>query len=299
MEIVREINNNSDEYWRGVSWVRERFLGKGGYGSVFLVKRKPSVDDHEEEVNGGLPSVMAMKIARMAKASNLKYEQEILCSFNACPYVIRCYGGKDTEAGNGSEEKGYSLFLEFCTGGNLYERISKFVNGLPEHEVRSYTRDIVRGLEYIHGNGIVHCDIKPANILLVPEETGGGFIAKLADFGMAKNVDYTEEKETSDSRGTFSYMSPELVKERLLTYPADVWALGCVVVEMMSGKSAWGCEFSSADDLLHHIAFSSEVPEIPDSVSEEGKDFLSKCFIRNFYFRWTAEQLLEHPFLAV
>ena len=104
-------------------------------------------------------------------------------------------------------------------------------------------------------------------------------------------------------KGTVCYMSPGLVTNRLLIYHVDTWALGRVFVEMMTAEiSAWGSfgrGLASRDDLLELIAFSSEVPEFPSNISEDGRDFLSKCFIRVHQLRWTAKHVLAHPFPSV
>lgn len=280
----------------GFSWdIQDALLGIGAFASVFLVKRKPANGVEDDS----LPTVMAVKIAPLAEASTLRLEKDILSFLTPSDFLIKCYGDKETEKHD--REKTYNLFLEFCSGGNLYNHVKLSATGLLEHEVRRYTRDILRGLDHIHSHGVVHCDIKPDNILLVPGKDGG-FMAKIADFGMAKDLQHDEEISTY-LRGTVCYMSPELVKDRLLTYPADIWALGCVVIEMMSPKiSAWGSfghGLASRDDMLELIALSSEVPEFPSNISEDGRDFLSKCFIRDHHIRWTAKQLLEHPFPTV
>ncbi|KAL5772959.1 hypothetical protein ACOSP7_012577 [Xanthoceras sorbifolium] len=262
----------------------KRFLGRGSFGSVYFVRRKPST------TTAGFPEEMAVKTAKVVDAWTLKLEKQVLSKLTASPYVIRCYGDGET-----IEEEGDDI------GESLYDHIKKSENGLLACQVKSFTRDIVRGLVYIHSQGIVHCDIKPDNILLVPaggndHHDGGGFVAKLADFGLAKNM-LLEDEESPSMRGSCRYMAPELVKDKCLTFTADIWALGCVVVEMMSGEPAWGRGLSK-DELLNLIGYSSKVPEIPDNISEDEKDFLSKCFIRCEFFRWSAQELIRHPFLS-
>ncbi|KAJ0093217.1 hypothetical protein Patl1_25860 [Pistacia atlantica] len=160
-KTVKKIVNG--EKWNGIFWVRERFLGKG------------------------------VKTAITSEASTLKYEKQMFSCFKECPYVIKCYGDMETE--RGESEKIYNLFLEYCSGGSLYDYIKKgYFKGLLEEEVRCFTRDIVRGLHYLHSNLIVHCDIKPDNILLAPG-SDGRLIAKIADFGLAKNLDYEDWEE--------------------------------------------------------------------------------------------------------
>ncbi|KAJ0089913.1 hypothetical protein Patl1_14514 [Pistacia atlantica] len=151
----------------------------------------------------------------MAQASSLRYDKQVFSRFDPkIPNVIKCYGDKETIGCEG--EKIYNLFLEFCSGGSHYDYINKSYsssNGL--QEVMKYTRDIVKGLFYIHRNGIVHCDIKPGNYILLVPGSGGGFTAKLADFGLAKNMD-DEDMEEDSYRGTCIYMAPELVEDKIL-----------------------------------------------------------------------------------
>ncbi|KDO52668.1 hypothetical protein CISIN_1g039869mg, partial [Citrus sinensis] len=147
--------------------------------------------------------------------------------------------------------------------------------GLPEHEIGRYTKDILRGLDHIHSHGLVHCDIQGDNTLLVA----------------GKDAHEAEISAFLQRHGL------------LLIYHVDTWALGRVFVEMMTAEiSAWGSfgrGLASRDDLLELIAFSSEVPEFPSNISEDGRDFLSKCFIRVHQLRWTAKHVLAHPFPSV
>ncbi|GAU46052.1 hypothetical protein TSUD_191230 [Trifolium subterraneum] len=93
-------------------------------------------------------------------------------------------------------------------------------------------------------------------------------------------------------------MSPELVNGGENESPADIWALGCAVVEMVTGKPAWNLEKdSNIWSLLRRIGAGEESPVIPEELSKEGKDFAEKCFVIDPRKRWTAEMLLNHPFV--
>ncbi|KAJ9131493.1 hypothetical protein P3X46_035149 [Hevea brasiliensis] len=203
----------------GLSWVRVCLLGKGGFGSVFYAKTRTTINQGTH-----LPSQLAVKSAIMDQSSSLQHEKQVLCDLTSSPYVVRCYGDEVT--------------LE------RQIRLSGF--GLADSDVKYYSRDVLQGLKYIHCRGYIHCDIKPDNILLVPGsgERKGTFVAKLADFGLAKAVD----EECHDMRGTTRYMSPELVREKKIGYATDIWAFGCAVLEMLTGKPAW--EYSEVEDLL-------------------------------------------------
>ncbi|CAA2987396.1 mitogen-activated kinase kinase kinase YODA-like [Olea europaea subsp. europaea] len=96
------------------------------------------------------------------------------------------------------------------------------------------------------------------------------------------------------------YLSPEAVVDHVQKAPSDIWALGCIVLEMLTGKLPWeGDEKLNADDILRKIGEGNSVPKIPNEISQEAKDFLKGCFVRKTMYRWTAEMLLNHPFVEV
>ncbi|RZC28430.1 Mitogen-activated protein kinase kinase kinase 17 [Glycine soja] len=175
-----------------------------------------------------------------------------------------------------------------CLGASPY--VKRHGGRLPESYVRRCTRSIVEGLKHIHDNGYVHCDVKLQNILVF--ENGD---VKIADFGLAKEKG--EKQGTFECRGTPLFMSPESVNDNEYESPADIWALGCAVVEMLTGKPAWDVRGSNIWSLLIRIGVGEELPKIPEELSEEGKDFLLKCFVKDPMKRWSAEMLLHHPFV--
>lgn len=209
---------------------------------------------------------------------------------NGCPEIVRCFGNSYSFE---NSESLYNLFLEYVSGGSLAEKVKKSENGkLSESEVSGYIKGILRGLQYVHEIGYVHCDIKLQNILL-----GEDGMVKIADFGLAKRVGAKKDDDAQcELRGTPLYMSPEIVTGGEQGTPADIWALGCVVAEMVAGVPAYS--FSDVTELLMAIGVKNQLPKIPEELSEEGKDFLSKCFVKDPTERWTAEMLLNHPFMA-
>ncbi|XP_042497644.1 mitogen-activated protein kinase kinase kinase 20-like [Macadamia integrifolia] len=286
----------------GGMWMRGETIGKGSFGTVSLAKAK-----HKSKKRRGLfPLLMAVKWAEVSRSGTLQKEREILSRLQGCPHILHCYGDEIT-TGNG--ELTYNVLLEYASGGTLSSRIKDSSGGLPEANVRRYTRSILQGLHHIHRHGYVHCDIKPQNILLVPSSSSSlgtnhkDYVAKIADFGSAKNTVQEQRKRKGfhslSLRGTPLYMSPESVAGKEQDAPSDIWALGCVVVEMISGKPAWNCEPDmDVDELLARIVSGKELPETPSELSKEGKDFLKRCFVRTSMFRWTADMLLHHPFVS-
>ncbi|XP_022159256.1 mitogen-activated protein kinase kinase kinase 17 [Momordica charantia] len=93
-------------------------------------------------------------------------------------------------------------------------------------------------------------------------------------------------------------MAPEMARENDFDWPIDIWAVGCVVLEMLTGKGVWSCTDSDSD-LLALIGYSEELPEIPSRLSAMAKDFLGRCLVRSPYARSPAWLLLHHPFISL
>lgn len=163
---------------------------------------------------------------------------------------------------------------------------------MEESTIGAYSRQILKGLEYLHANGLAHCDIKSRNLLLSGEDL------KIADLGCAKIVDGNgiSGNGVRAFSGSPAFMAPEVARGEEQGFPADVWAFGCTVIEMATGDHPWP-EMDDPVTALYRIGFSGELPDIPRWLSESARDFVAKCFIKDPKKRWTAKQLLEHPFL--
>ncbi|VFQ83551.1 unnamed protein product [Cuscuta campestris] len=250
-----------------------------------------------------LPSVLAVKSAEVSASGSIQKEREVLDRIKGNPYVIRCFGEETTTGENG--DMIYNLLLEYGSGGTLAERIKRNSEGnnkgLPELEVRFHTRSLLRGLIHIHMIGYVHCDLKPDNVLLLPSprEVGGVKLrAKIGDFGLAKRGKQSKKRRLEPYwRGTPMYLSPEVVKDGVQEAPCDIWALECVVLQMLTGEPPWAEDPKlEAKEVLAKIK-EGKTPKIPCEISKEARDFLKGCFVKKDMYRLTAEMLLNHPFV--
>ncbi|MCE3216633.1 hypothetical protein HAX54_007264 [Datura stramonium] len=252
-----------------MEWTRGHILGHGSTAAVSIA------------MSCCFGEIFAVKSAELSQSEFLQKEQKILSALNS-PYVVD-YKGYDVTRENNKVM--FNLMMEYMPDGTLTHEIRRHGGRLNEHLIGYYTKQIVRGLDYLHSKGIVHCDIKGHNILLC--KTG----AKIADFGCARPVD-----QAKWNGGTPMFMAPEVARGEEQGFSADVWALGCTIIEMATGGSPWTTANNPAS-LLYHIAFSGQTPEIPNFLSSQGRDFLSKCLRRDPKQRWSAKQLLNHPFL--
>uniref|UniRef100_A0A5B7BEN4 Putative NPK1-related protein kinase 3 n=1 Tax=Davidia involucrata TaxID=16924 RepID=A0A5B7BEN4_DAVIN len=266
-------------------WVKGKVIGSGSFGTVHLAMNKAT------------GALFVVKSAQSeAGLQFLENEANILENSDS-PYVVHCMGRDVLNGANG--ERKLNLFMEYMCGGSLADVAEKFGGALDEKVIRLYTREILQGLNYLHKNGIVHCDLKCKNVLL-----GSSGNIKLADFGCAKRLlndlktNGTSTQSCKCIGGTPLWMAPEVLRNEGLDFAADIWSLGCTIIEMATGRAPWGDEVSNPMAAVLKIACSNEIPEFPTQFSKEGLDFLTKCLERNLKSRWTTEELLNHPFVT-
>ncbi|KAK7282760.1 hypothetical protein RIF29_11792 [Crotalaria pallida] len=193
------------------------------------------------------------------------------------------------------DESKLYIFLEFVTKGSLASLYRRYT--LRDSQVSAYTRQILHGLKYLHDQSVVHrmkrlllgqklyLDIKCANILV---DANGS--VKLADFGLAKA---TKLNDVKSCKGT-AFLDGSGGKHQGYGLPADMWSLGCTVLEMLTGQIPY-CELECMQALFR--IGKGERPPIPDSLSRDARDFIMQCLQVNPNDRATASQLLNHPFV--
>ncbi|XP_019460307.1 PREDICTED: mitogen-activated protein kinase kinase kinase 1 isoform X1 [Lupinus angustifolius] len=256
------------------NWQKGDLLGRGSFGSVY------------EGISGdgfffAVKEVSLLDQGSQGKQSVCQLEQEIaLLSQFEHENIVQYYG---TEM----DESNLYIFIELVTKGSLASLYRRY--NLGDSQVSYYTRQILHGLKYLHDRNVVHRDIKCANILV---DANGS--VKLADFGLAKAT--VKLNDIKSCKGTSFWMAPEVVKRKNQGYglPADIWSLGCTVLEMLTGKIPYShFEWMQA---LFRIG-KGELPPVPDSLSRDARDFILQCLKVNPDDRPTAAQLLNHSFV--
>uniref|UniRef100_UPI00358DF201 mitogen-activated protein kinase kinase kinase 4 n=1 Tax=Myxine glutinosa TaxID=7769 RepID=UPI00358DF201 len=261
-------------------WQRGNKIGEGQYGKVYTC------------VNVDTGELMAMKEIRFQPNDHktIKETADEIKIFEGIqhPNLVRYYGVEL------HREEMY-IFMEYCDEGTL-EEVARL--GLQEPVIRLYTKQLALAVSILHENGIVHRDIKGANIFL----TSSGHV-KLGDFGCSvklKNISQTMPGEVNSTLGTAAYMAPEVITRARGEghgRAADIWSLGCVLVEIATGKRPW-CEYEHNFQIMYRVGMGHK-PPTPERLGPEGRAFLARCFEGDPRARPTASQLLDHPFLKV
>jgi serine/threonine-protein kinase PpkA len=216
-----------------------RPLGEGGMASVFLA------------VQESLDREVALKVMAPALSANSEFtdrflkEGQITAKLNH-PNLVTVFD-------IGSHGSVYYLAAEFIPGGTLRERIDA---GLSVAETLDIACDIARGLHFAHQKGFVHRDVKPGNVLFKADGT-----AVLADFGIAKAMDSKSSQTMAGSSiGTPDYMSPEQARAEKVDGRSDLYSLGAVLYEMLTGEAPYQASDPFTVALMH---VTQPLPQLP------------------------------------
>ncbi|KAJ3632062.1 hypothetical protein Zmor_024833 [Zophobas morio] len=235
-------------------------IGEGSYATVYLGKYKTS---------GKLYAVKVLDKRHMVREGKAKYaavEKEALRKLSPHPYIVRLYYTfQDT----------YKLYfvLGYAKNGELLYYIRK-LGSFGLDCVKFYSAELILAMEYMHSKGIVHRDIKPENLLLCEN-----MHLILADFGTAKIISLVQDDSplgrVSSFVGTADYVSPELLNYKRTSISSDLWALGCIIYQLIAG---WP-PFRGGTDYLTFQKVSNLDYTIPDGFPEEAADLIKQILV--------------------
>ncbi|CAF4913811.1 unnamed protein product, partial [Rotaria sp. Silwood1] len=200
--------------------------------------------------------------------------------------IVRYHGAVRTE-------DYLQIFMEYMTGGSVREQILNY-GALTEQLTKKYTKQILEGLIYLHKNRFIHRDIKCANIL---RDISGNI--KLADFGTSRRLIAITNQNQPDSGtiGTAHWTAPEIIQGSIFGRKADIWSLGCTVVEMLTTGPPWQ-NLQPIAAIFHIATCDKPQYQLPDNVSSSAREFIDTCLTKDYHQRPTAEDLINHAFLS-
>ncbi|ODA80767.1 hypothetical protein RJ55_03726 [Drechmeria coniospora] len=249
-------------------------LGKGAFGSVYKAFNWST---------GEAVAVKQIKLADLPKSELRMIESEIDLLKNLFHDNIVKYIGfvKSTDCLN--------IILEYCENGSLHS-IIKAYGKFPENLVGVYMTQVLQGLQYLHDQGVIHRDIKGANILTTKDGT-----VKLADFGVSTSTLASGQDKEAQVVGTPYWMAPEIIQLSGASSASDIWSVGCTVIELLQGKPPY--HNLAAMPALFAIV-NDDHPPLPEGISAAARDFLMQCFQKDPNLRVSARKLLRHAWIA-
>ena len=265
-------------------------IGRGAYGVVYKGIGR----------DGSYVAVKRVGRAKLTRDEKKQLQEEIslLRKLNDNHIV------KYVEAVDDARSPYLDIVMEYVEGGSLFTMVRDLRKSLVdsdrvlgERHAAMFIRQVVIGLRYLHRQGVVHSDIKGANILVTKDKC-----VKLADFGLAstklgKDVGAVDEVSDNplDIHGSPYWMAPELVTQTGKSTASDIWSVGCTVVELLTGfppnhkLNAMSALFRLMND---------ECPPLPSNISPECESFLRRCFVKDMKARASADELLQHRWLT-
>jgi serine/threonine protein kinase/Tfp pilus assembly protein PilF len=250
-----------------------QLLGEGGMGSVYKAA------DREVE------RTVALKLIRPDLASNpailARFKQELLTAHQVThKNVIRIYDMAEAEGVK-------FITMEFVEGTDL-RRVLLDRGKLPPEEAVEIMRQVCLALDAAHSAGIIHRDLKPQNIM---QDKNGRIL--VMDFGLARSVETGGMTQTGALLGTIEYMSPEQSMGKTLDQRSDLFAVGLIFYELLSGKTPFKAETAMASLLLRNQERAVPVRELDESIPRGLSDIVSKCLERDVNLRYqSASEIL-------
>ncbi|KAF1951122.1 MAP kinase-like protein [Byssothecium circinans] len=275
--------------WENVKYMKGALIGQGSFGSVYLALHA---------VTGELMAVKQVELPSASSAT--KMDQRKTNMVEALKHeigLLRDLKHKNIVQylGSNSDENHLNIFLEYVPGGSVATMLVNY-GPLGESLIQNFVRQILQGLSYLHSRDIIHRDIKGANILV--DNKGA---VKISDFGISKRVETSslisgkKGNQRVSLQGSVFWMAPEVVRQTAYTRKADIWSLGCLIVEMFTGSHPHpNCDQFQA---IFKIGVSKDAsPTMPDNAGDDARAFLEQTFLIDHEKRPSADELLASQF---
>ena len=235
-------------------------IGEGGMGVVYLA------DDTRLQRKVALKFVTNASLASSEEITRFQREARATARLNH-PYICTVYELGETD------DKTY-IAMEYVDGITLKERMQQ--GHIEEAELREWLKQLSEGLQAAHEAGVIHRDIKPANIMI----TKKGRI-KIMDFGIAKLAESeTELTQANSTIGTIAYMSPEQARGDSIDQRTDIWSVGVILYELVTGQRPFAGAFREAVmyAMMHEdVRTPSELnPDVPEEIEQVIKGCLQR-----------------------
>ncbi|ODQ57085.1 hypothetical protein WICANDRAFT_24001, partial [Wickerhamomyces anomalus NRRL Y-366-8] len=254
-------------------------LGVGSYSTVLLAT------DKNTGRNFAVKVLDKRHIIREKKVKYVNIEKNTLNRLGKRDGIIHLFF-------TFQDESSLYFVLDYASNGELLNLIKQY-GSLNEETTRYYGAQILDAIKYMHDNGVVHRDLKPENILLDDRKR-----VQITDFGTAKLLEkndagrYPSDTKAKSFVGTAEYVSPELLNEKAIGKPCDIWAFGCILYQMIAGKPPFKAtnEYLTFQKIVKlQFAFTAGFPM-------SCRDLIKKILVLNPKDRYTIKEIQQHHF---
>uniref|UniRef100_A0A4W5QGN5 3-phosphoinositide-dependent protein kinase 1 n=1 Tax=Hucho hucho TaxID=62062 RepID=A0A4W5QGN5_9TELE len=233
-----------------------KILGEGSFSTVVLAREQATAKEYAIKI------LEKRHIMKENKAQYVKRERDVMSNLDH-PFFVKLYFTFQ------DDEKLY-FGLSYAKNGELLKYIRK-IGSFDETCTRFYSAEIVCALEYLHEKGIIHRDLKPENILLSED-----MHIQITDFGTAKQLSSDSKQARANSFvGTAQYVSPELLTEKSACKSSDLWALGCIVYQLVAGLPP----FRAGNEYLIFQKIIKLEYEFPEKFFPKAKDLVEQLLV--------------------
>eukprot|EP01128_Nolandella_sp_AFSM9_P003836 TRINITY_DN1689_c1_g2_i1.p1 TRINITY_DN1689_c1_g2~~TRINITY_DN1689_c1_g2_i1.p1 ORF type:complete len:606 (+),score=127.26 TRINITY_DN1689_c1_g2_i1:728-2545(+) len=269
----------------------QRHAGKGGFGDVHVMKDLAQKKRRDVAVKRLVhnPKTKVNNLTEIFFLSTLQHAN--ICAFHTAFLIAEnenTFFQKDNKKRKKEEAilMGQEVWIsvEYMEGGTLGEAAKS--GSLTEDHVAFTAGEMLKALKYLHERKFVHRDLKSANVMMSVKGE-----VKLIDFGLC--ADFSEGPRVKMLGSPF-WIPPEMIWGYPHSYPADVWSMGVCLLELLLTHPPYR---SSSVRCMFNAATKGLLEEIPDSISAEGKDFLTGALNVDYRKRASVETLLEHPWI--
>nr|XP_026647678.1 serine/threonine-protein kinase PAK 3-like [Zonotrichia albicollis] len=268
LEQLRGIVNEGDPKTKYIDFVQ---VGQGGFGTVYKAT---------DPATGEVVALKKMPLRRRSRKELLVNEIQIMKE-NRHPNIVNYI---DSYLVN----EDLWLVMEYVDGGTLTSVLVRVL--MEEGMIAAISKECLKALDFLHSNNVIHRDVKSDNILL-----GMDGSVKLTDFGLCAQLS-AERSTRCTMLGSPYWVAPEIVKRKEYDTQVDIWALGIVAIEMLEGEPPY---FKESPIQAQRLIARNRYPPLrmPSKMSILFHAFLHSCLDTNPSIRWTARELLQHPFL--
>lgn len=274
-KTLTDLNQESNSSIQEHQWFKSQFtqqepifreeIGRGSSGKVYR----------------GIWKNQEVAVKEVKRKENIKEELKLLRDLKS-KYIIQYYGEYQ------KSEQEWLIIMELAEHGSLANFIYKNKNNLHNWPLNyNFIKNMVRGLRYLHSEGVLHRDLKSHNVLI-----SEGYIAKLTDFGLAKLVENYHESSTSQGiTGTIRWMAPEVLRKNNHSYQSDIYSLGMIMWEIAAKEIIPFKQINNNHAVIYNIVFNNLREDIPTDTPEELKEIVQSCWRENPQKRINLEEI--------